>query len=238
MSRYLVLIAVLYCINVVSQEELEFSPDQNHVLTVVSEAPYQGTKSTAYIKKRSFDDALDSKYSGSDFTYTEKEDVPEDDTLKKEPAPVSDSLFFTKFLLFMTSVFPYLLGLLVVYIIVRVLMGSDLKFWKYSKTTKIKGTGLTFEEEEEFISATDFDALLKRAVALKDFRLATRYHYLATLKKLADKELIKYHIEKTNAAYIYELKNKSLRARFSYLSYIYNYVWYGEFSIDAQMFKK
>lgn len=237
MNKYLVLLVVLCHLKGVSQEVKEVNAIEDDIQVVTFNNEYQGTKTTAYIKKRSFEDGLESKYSGSDFTYTEEKEPPVD-TKKKEENPAANSAFFTGFINFMTLIFPYLFGLLVVFIIVKTLIGSDIKFWKFSKTTKFKAAPLLFDEEVESISATDFDSLLKRALASGDYRLATRYHYLSALKILADKELIKYHKEKTNAAYLLELKNKELRARFSYLSYIYNYVWYGEFSINAQMFKK
>ena len=83
---------------------------------------------------------------------------------------------------------------------------------------------------------TIFDTLLTNAINNGNYRLATRFHYLSLLKKLSQKELIKYDKDKTNTEYQFELKNKELRAKFSYLAYIYDYVWYGEFPVDQLKF--
>jgi hypothetical protein len=52
--------------------------------------------------------------------------------------------------------------------------------------------------------------------------------------ELKDHELIIWLPEKTNADYLSELKQETLRKRFSYLSYLYNCIWYGEFSIGDE----
>ena len=72
----------------------------------------------------------------------------------------------------------------------------------------------------------------------KDFRLAVRYYYLQVLKDLSNKKIIDYHKDKTNTEYLFEIDNKALRDQFSHLSYIYAYVWYGEFLLDENSFKK
>ena len=199
---------------------------------------YNGVKTTDYNTQRSYPTSLDKKYNDKEFTYTvedikepEKEEVPDKNIQ-------ANSKFLEGFIGFMSIVFPYLFGLLVVYIIVKAVMGSEANFWRRSKTYKIKTNSLPFEEEIANISETDFNALLKRAFEKGDYRLATRYYYLSLLKVLAEKEHNIYHKEKTNAAYIFELENKLLRERFSYLSYIYNYVWYGEFEVDIKLFKQ
>ena len=59
-------------------------------------------------------------------------------------------------------------------------------------------------------------------------------YYLWLLKDLKESELIVWLPEKTNADYLSELKQEALRKQFSYLSYLYNYIWYGEFSITDE----
>ena len=54
---------------------------------------------------------------------------------------------------------------------------------------------------------------------------------------LSKKELIDYHKDKTNSEYLYEIENNTMRTQFSYLSYVYSYVWYGEFPVDETNFK-
>jgi hypothetical protein len=55
---------------------------------------------------------------------------------------------------------------------------------------------------------------------------------------MSEKELIEWDVEKTNSDYLYELKSPQLKANFEYLSYLYNYIWYGEFDLNTQEFEK
>lgn len=55
---------------------------------------------------------------------------------------------------------------------------------------------------------------------------------------MAQHNHIKWDIEKTNTDYFYELKNQAHKDEFGYLSYVYNYIWYGEFEIDENTFVK
>jgi hypothetical protein len=54
------------------------------------------------------------------------------------------------------------------------------------------------------------------------------------LKKLTEKEFIVFHAEKTNSDYLNEIKSDKIKFDFKYVSYLYNYIWYGEFEITAE----
>ncbi|MNE27941.1 hypothetical protein D3C80_1213650 [compost metagenome] len=55
---------------------------------------------------------------------------------------------------------------------------------------------------------------------------------------MSEKHLIVWDVEKTNTDYLYELQNQSQKEDFAYLSYLYNYIWYGEFELDEATFEK
>ena len=55
---------------------------------------------------------------------------------------------------------------------------------------------------------------------------------------MAQNHYIEWDIEKTNSDYLYELKKPEHKEDFTYLSYLYNYIWYGEFAIDETSFTK
>ena len=55
---------------------------------------------------------------------------------------------------------------------------------------------------------------------------------------MSEKGIIEWDIEKTNSDYLYEIKNETRRDEFAYLSYLYNYIWYGEFELDEATFEK
>jgi hypothetical protein len=71
-----------------------------------------------------------------------------------------------------------------------------------------------------------------------NYRLAIRYYYLWLLKSLTNAEIIAYDVEKTNSDYFNEIASKPLKDEFSYTSYLYNYIWYGEFDVNEQQFTK
>jgi len=68
--------------------------------------------------------------------------------------------------------------------------------------------------------------------------LAIRYYYLLTLKTLNLKKYIKFENEKTNAQYLNEISKKPFKNDFAYLQYLYNYIWYGKFSINTNQYNK
>lgn len=188
------------------------------------------TTTTDFEKQRIIQDDLKEKYSGKDFEYKEEQ-------LKKKPVqkPREQSKFAGDFVTFIASAFPYILGLIVIFIVIRSFIDVESDFWKFKRSdTKIHRAILT--EDEDNIEENDFNALLQNALKAKNYRLATRYYYLALLQKMTQKEYIKYHKEKTNGDYLFELKDEQFRKDFSYASYIYNYVWYGEFPIDKTQF--
>jgi hypothetical protein len=58
------------------------------------------------------------------------------------------------------------------------------------------------------------------------------------LKKLSEKQIIEWDVEKTNSDYLYEIKDEAQKEDFAYLSYLYNNIWYGEFELDEATFAK
>lgn len=104
-------------------------------------------------------------------------------------------------------------------------------------TTKVTGT--MAEAEEEIITAeSDFERMIREAVQQKNYRLATRYHYLQTLHLLADKQYVQLAADKTNYSYVREIKDYNKQNEFAGLTLNYEYVWYGEFDIDELLYQK
>ncbi|MDP2158837.1 MAG: DUF4129 domain-containing protein, partial [Flavobacterium sp.] len=52
------------------------------------------------------------------------------------------------------------------------------------------------------------------------------------------KQVIEWDVEKTNSDYLYEIQNPAIKSQFEYVSYLYNYIWYGEFELDEVTFIK
>jgi hypothetical protein len=124
---------------------------------------------------------------------------------------------------------------LVVFFIVKAIMNKEGQ-WLFGKNSDKKI--LENLEVEKNIHIINFEQLIREALQSNNKRLAIRYYYLWLLKKLSDKGIITWDIEKTNTDYLYEIQNQNRKEEFGYLSYIYNNIWYGEFEIDESAFEK
>jgi len=103
---------------------------------------------------------------------------------------------------------------------------------------KSLAAGLPYDESLENIYAIDLDAEVEKAIDQQNYRLAVRLQYLKVLKQLSDAGQIHWELNKTNSIYINELANAEQRMAFKLLTRQFEYVWYGELTIDAQIFKK
>lgn len=119
--------------------------------------------------------------------------------------------------------------LLVIYFVVRYMMNHSGKWFFQSKNEELE---LDIHDTAQLIQSADFGSLIKQMEQQGDTRQAIRLYYLWMLKDLKDRQLIDWQPDKTNADYLYELHEEGLRSKFSYLSYLFNYIWYGEFSIN------
>lgn len=119
-----------------------------------------------------------------------------------------------------------------VYIIFKSLGLDLMRLWR-GEAAKV---AVPYSESLEDIHGIDFDAEVEKALAQHNYRLAVRLLYLKCLKQLNDKKLIQWEIDKTNTAYLYELKNGEQRQIFSVLTNRFEYVWYGNFPINKQAF--
>lgn len=107
--------------------------------------------------------------------------------------------------------------------------------WIFAKSSSKKI--INYDDIERNLKDIDFDKLIKDTLKSGDNRLAIRYYYLWILKKMAEKDIIDWNPEKTNSDYLYEIKSTTLKTDFSYVSYLYNYIWYGEFEVDQSSFE-
>jgi hypothetical protein len=96
---------------------------------------------------------------------------------------------------------------------------------------------IPYSEFFEDINVINFDGEIENAINKANYRLAVRLLYLKCLKSLSDSGLIDWEIDKTNNAYINEINNEQHQAAFRELTLQFEYVWYGEFLIDQQVYK-
>ena len=95
---------------------------------------------------------------------------------------------------------------------------------------------LPYSEYTENIHEINMDDELERAVNVRNYRLAVRLLYLKSLKQLNDAGLIHWEPNKTNSQYSNELQDFDQRLAFNLLTRQFEYIWYGEFNIDADVF--
>lgn len=102
-----------------------------------------------------------------------------------------------------------------------------------------KSTNAQAEVEEEIITKeSDFDALIRQSLQSGNYRQAVRYHYLQTLHLLAEKNMVQLAPDKTNFQYVSEIANRNHQQPFASLTLNYEYVWYGEFEINKNVYDK
>ena len=102
---------------------------------------------------------------------------------------------------------------------------------------KSKAVDVPYGEAMENIHEIDFNDEINKAVHSGNYRLAVRLLYLRSLKLLSDQELINWQPEKTNQTYIDEIEDLERKQEFKMLTLRFEYIWYGDFSIDKEIFK-
>lgn len=124
--------------------------------------------------------------------------------------------------------------LVVIYLITKAILNKEGQ-WVFGKSTTKKI--ISHDDIERNLKYIDFEKLIKDTLKAGDNRLAIRYYYLWILKKMSEKSIIDWNPEKTNTDYLYEIQSDSLKKDFGYVSYLYNYIWYGEFELDEASFE-
>lgn len=128
-----------------------------------------------------------------------------------------------------------LLVAFVIYLIAKALLNKEGR-WVFGRSSDAKI--IRYDDIANNIHQQDFKKLIATAKQSHDKRLVIRYYYLWLLQKMTDRQLIEWDIEKTNSDYYREIKSAAAKDRFAYVSYLYDYVWYGEFELDDATYQK
>lgn len=193
--------------------------------------------------ERKFAEGFAEKYTGTEFVYEKKAAAKTQwerfkewlgRTWEKIFGGGGDSSQSSVAVNWIIRIVAFLIVGFVIYLIVMALLNKE-SMWIFGKSRKnISVSDITGED----IRQTDFRQLIADTKNSGNHRLAVRYYYLWLLKKLSQRETINWHADKTNSDYAYEIKDPLLRKDFQYLSYLYEYSWYGEFPIDEAAFGK
>lgn len=95
-----------------------------------------------------------------------------------------------------------------------------------------KLTTFNFSELTDDLSTINFDKMIEEAEVNADLRTAVRWYYLKCLFLLEKGGHLMFQPAKTNIDYQYDLKKSNFLNEFMAVSRIYDYVWYGKFSVD------
>jgi hypothetical protein len=104
-----------------------------------------------------------------------------------------------------------------------------------SRNRKNIASDIAVVEEE---NANDPDSLLRNAIKSGNYRLAVRYLYLQSLRRLSERKFIEINTNKTNYEYVTEIRRHKFANEFASLTLQYEYVWYGEYPVDERLFEQ
>lgn len=144
-------------------------------------------------------------------------------------------LKYNNFFSFLLHILPYLIILGIIIFVIWLLYKLNPGAIVFKSKEKPE---VFFSEEEEIIRSKDIEKLIQKALQDKDYRLAVRYYYLLILKKLTQAELIEYEFDKTNSDYITEIASEAINFPFKKVTNIYDYIWYGNFSVTEIDYQK
>ncbi len=198
---------------------------------------------TDSITKKSFQKNFQKKYTDDAFVYEEKtEEKNAWERFKEWLARIVQNIFnfssehtSMNVVVFILKALAVLIVGFVIYLIAKVILNKEGQ-WIFGKNSNKKVIYDSDIEKQLFV--TDFEKLIEETLSSGQNRLSIRYHYLWLLKKMSEKNIIVWDIEKTNTDYLYEIENETQKENFAYLSYLYNYIWYGEFELDESTFDK
>lgn len=139
------------------------------------------------------------------------------------------------FMLSFFTVLPYIIAVIVLYLIINFFLNINARNLMNGQSNR---EIVHLEDEEELLQSKDLPRLIALAIKEKNYRLATRYQYLLLLQKLSKNELIVWEQQKTNEDYIKEVSAKNIHTEFEEITRFYDFVWYGNFEINAVVYEK
>lgn len=200
------------------------------------------TDTNAPVEQRSFEENFKEKYQGREFSY-QKEKIEEGfwirfkkwlENLIRRLFHIQNEKTVSKVTDILMNIAMGVVFLLALYFIIKAVLMEDpmkLLLKKDRNLVEIKENGV-------FIKETDYQKKIQQAINKKQYRKAVRYLYLMVLQALSNKKEIVWNEDKTNEEYYHEIKDGNLKQSFLYLSYIYDYIWYGDFTINRDEFEK
>ena len=189
------------------------------------------------IQHRPFDEEKMRQASqGIDFTEAKKEiekrkDIPEGSYTLQNPV---DSAFWSAFF----KVFLFIAGVVVLGLLLYHFLGAGQFFRPRSKKIKPMTGPINIEAIKEKFHESDLDHYLQEALRQKDFPLVLRLYYLAILKELSLAKQIKWKKDKTNRAYLLEMRQSDQYPAFKKVTRYFERSWYGNSAFDETVYRQ
>lgn len=91
-------------------------------------------------------------------------------------------------------------------------------------------------EKEENIFTIPYPSAIRQAEEAGDYRAAIRLHYWNTLRALAERGLVRYKLDRTNASYLQDLFGSDHYRPFFRLLRHFEYSWYGRMAVSESAY--
>ena len=202
--------------------------DENSENTIIT-TPSREERGALFYEQRNLDSKFKDDYKGKKYDY-DRVVKQKEKTYKNPPSFNFPTGIFQFLMYFILAV----IVLLVVYYILK--NAGGFRFGNEKNRIKINSSDEEQLDNEEEFSHHNFEQLIQKAKNNKEYRKAIRYYYLWVLQKLTDKRLIQYNKEKTDYDYLVELGQNPIREDYSQTTYLYDYVWYGNFELNERQF--
>ena len=227
----LLFLFILISISNLGQEVMVDSISQNYSGEYYPEyeTPYGEDRPKTEFHNRHLDENFKDDYKSEKFNY---------DRIVKRKEPEINPPSFRIPVGFLEILMYAILGIVILLIIYYIIKSAGgIYFGNEKRKIKYDTSEESSEEDLDEIANNDFEKLIQRAKSEQDYRKAIRYYYLWVLQKLTDRNHIKWHKDKTDFDYLQELKNQSIKEKFSANTYIYDHIWYGNFELNPQEFE-
>lgn len=151
--------------------------------------------------------------------------INQDNVAKREPMTFKD---FAQILLI-------ILAIIVIAIVVFRAVGGNVIL---ANSDVRRAKKITLENIEENLEKADVESFLKEALKKDNYKLAVRLYFLAIMKNLSIKGAINWQLDKTNGAYLMEMRKHPKSKDFARITRMFEYVWYSKMAFEKETFDK
>ncbi len=128
------------------------------------------------------------------------------------------------------------------FIIIGIFLGAIIYFLSQQKISffmrqSTSSNNYVNDETNDNIFQLSYNDLLRKAEQEQNYRVAVRLFFLQTLKVLSETNHIKYQPDYTNFHYLQQLHQSNLYNDFAALTRNYEYIWYGKFELQQELYK-